>query len=509
MIQFDTLNLTKASENLRRYDCDCTTRQVSPVDIKSGTSPHSALMAPNLPNITLDQTLFDLYSLDGGKGHEVGFVMAVPPPGPQVAPSFPKPIKYAYQSPRYPKLDNDIYARICLGSAAQYHAFQTGPIPLYLFDVEPPKSGFFAKLTAVPGHREDAERVYSQLNAAQRPDVRFISEPSDIKRAGDTKLFSYTPLDILDGRTLTVDTDVHYKLLSKRTLAYAPLTSPRSDVIDSTLSHEEAKDPLLVASEVEKMLAPIRQRDLPFVVKVPQAVGGQGVFVLKDEADRADCIEGLQGETASMIRSINAANEHLNPACLILQDMLPGVPRGLNLFVTKTGRSVWVSCTEPILDERNYWSGAFVDFNRQKHWEEYYGETARQISKYVFDQGYYGPLGADIMLDENNKQHVIDLNVRLTGSYILGLMRNHFTSRGLNCASLLTPLAVRGDRNAFEEQFSKELEEGRLVITGWTHGRGGPGGIFKYSLGSLVVGGEDQTSMLAMMETVNAIRIRK
>lgn len=103
-------------------------------------------MAPTLPTITLDQTLFDLYSLDGGNGHEVGFVMAVPPPGPQVAPSFPKPVKYAYQSPRYPKLDNDIYARICLGSAAQYHAFQTGPIPLYLFDVEPPKSGFFAKL---------------------------------------------------------------------------------------------------------------------------------------------------------------------------------------------------------------------------------------------------------------------------------------------------------------------------------------------------------------------------
>ncbi|KUI61104.1 hypothetical protein VP1G_08281 [Cytospora mali] len=467
-------------------------------------------MSPTLPTVTLDRTLFDLYSLDGGNGRDVGLVMAVPPPGPQVAPSFPRPVKYAYQSPRYPKLGNEIFARICLGSAAQYHAFQAGPMPLYLFDVEPPKSSsFFSKLTAVPGHREDAERVYSQLSETQRPDVRFLSAPSDIKRAGNTKLISYTPLDILDRRSLTVNPEVHYKLLSKRTLAFAPLTSPKTEIIDAGLSCKQVDTPSLVSTEVARMIKPIEQRALPFVVKVPQAVGGQGVFVLKDEADRADCLEILREETTSMVKSINASNEHLKPACLILQEMLPGVPRGLNLFVTKTGRSIWISCTEPILDERNYWSGAFVDFNRQRHWEQVYGETAKQISQYVYEQGYYGPLGADIMLDENEKQHVIDLNVRLTGSYILGLMKTHFTTRGMNCASLLTPLAVKGDRNAFEEKFSKELEEGRLVIIGWTHGRGGPGNIFRYSLGSLVVGGEDQASMLAMMDTINAIRIRK
>lgn len=467
-------------------------------------------MSPILPTVTLDSTLFDLYSLDGGNCQDVGFVMAVPPPGPQVAPSFPRPSKYAYQSPRYPKLATDIYARICLGTAAQYHAFQTGPMPLYLFDVEPPKSsGLLAKLTAVPGHREDAQRVFSQLSETQRPDIRFLSAPSDIKRAGSTKLLSYTPLDILDGRSTSVSPEVHYTLLSKRTLAFAPLTSPKTDVIDTRLSHTQVKVPALVSAEVERMLAHIEHRALPFVVKVPQAVGGQGVFVLKNEADRADCLDVLREETTSMIQSINASNEHLKPACLILQEMLPSVPRGLNLFVTKTGRTIWISCTEPILDERNYWSGAMVDFNRQEHWEKVYGETARQISQYVFEQGYYGPLGADIMLDEDDKQHVIDLNVRLTGSYILGLMKTHFTTRGMNCASLLTPLAVKGDRNSFEEKFAKELEEGRLVIIGWTHGRGGPGNIFRYSLGSLVVGGEDRASLLATMDVVNAIRIRK
>lgn len=467
-------------------------------------------MSPTLPTVTLDKTLFDLYSLDGGNAQDVGFVMAIPPPGPQVAPSFPRPVKYAYQSPRYPKLGNDIFARICLGTASQYHAFQAGPMALYLFDVEPPKrSGFFAKITALPGHREDAERVYSQLPETQRPDVKFLSAPTDIKRAGNTNLISYTPLDIFDGRSMTVSPEVHYTLLSKRTLAFAPLTSPKTDIIDTKLSCTQVISPSLVSAEVARMLAPIEERALPFVVKVPQAVGGQGVFVLRDEADRVGCLETLRDETTSMIQNMNASNEKLKPACLILQEMLPGLPRGLNLFVTKTGRSIWISCTEPILDERNYWTGAFVDFTRQCHWEKVYGETARQISRYVYEQGYYGPLGADIMLDEKDKQHVIDLNVRLTGSYILGLMKAHFTTRGMNCASLLTPLAIRGDRNGFEERFAKELEEGRLVIIGWTHGRGGPGNMFKYSIGSLVVGGEDQASMLAMMVTVNAIRIRK
>lgn len=469
-------------------------------------------MAPTLPQIELDTTLAELYGLDGGDAREIVLVIAVPPPGGPVAASLPPNTKFPYQSPNYPKLGDDIYARVCLGAAPQHHGFVAGPMPVHLFDLD---KSTYESVTAlafnsVPSHRLDAERVYSQLAPKHRPRLGFISNPANFKTAPGEKIVTYTPLDCFEPHETVVDQAVHYELLSKRSLAAAGLPTPPTEVLECHLAVADVEDPWLVDEEAKRLVAAVRDRALPFVLKFPQSLAGQGVFVLRDEQDRARCLEGLENEVLSMIRTLTEESARLRPVSLILQDLLPGTAVAHSFFVTKTGRAVFTGCCEQVIDTRGNWNGAVIDYQRQEELQTLYGPTMDQIAAYVHSRGFYGPLGADIMLNDSGHQFVIDLNVRLTGSYVLGLLRGHFSARrGLHYASLLTPVAFRGDRDQFEGQFAAELTEGSIVIAGWCGGRGGPGGIFRYSIGSVVVGGRDQADLFALIERVNSISIKR
>lgn len=469
-------------------------------------------MAPTLPLIELDTTLAELYALDGGDAREIVLVIAVPPPGGPVAASLPPNSMFPYQAPNYPKLGDDVYAHICLGTAAQHHGFVAGPLPVHLFDLDKSTYESLVALAfnSVPGHRLDAERVYSQLVPGQRPRLSFISDPAHFKTAPGEKVVTYTPLDCCEPYETVVDQAVHYELLSKRSLAVAGLPTPPTEVVECRLGVADVEDPWLVDEEAKRLVAAVRDRALPFVLKFPQSLAGQGVFVLKDEPDRARCLEVLENEVLSMIRTLTAKSARLRPVSLILQDLLPGTAVAHSFFVTKTGRAVFVGCCEQVINTFGNWNGAAIDYQRQAELQALYAPTMDQIAAYVHSQGFYGPLGVDIMVDGSGSQFVIDLNVRLTGSYVLGLLRGHFSERrGLHHASLLTPIAFRGDRAHFEEQFAAELTEGRIVIAGWSSGRGGPGGIFRYSIGAVVVGGRDQPDLLALIERINSISIKR
>ncbi|OBT61810.1 hypothetical protein VE03_08766 [Pseudogymnoascus sp. 23342-1-I1] len=176
-----------------------------------------------------------------------------------------------------------------------------------------------------------------------------------------------------------------------------------SDISTASFTPAEVKDDFLVKRESSGFLNAVKNRVLPFLLKFPQYFAGYGDFVVSREPDRDACIEILQTKVDLMIRSFNASNTQFNPLSLILQDMLPGGAVAHNIFVTKTGRPIFIGCCEQVIDKHGNWSGAMADYKRQ---EELDGE-------YAFSKGYYEPMVADIMISED-QQFVIDLNVRVT-----------------------------------------------------------------------------------------------
>ncbi|KAL8730390.1 MAG: hypothetical protein Q9181_004687, partial [Wetmoreana brouardii] len=115
---------------------------------------------------------------------------------------------------------------------------------------------------------------------------------------------------------------------------------------------------------------------------------------------------------------------------------------------SRVGGAVFVSCAEQFLDEEGIYRGSVLDYHRQDEFEARYRAMIDQIAAHAHSQGFYGPMGADIMTDRDRKRFVVDLNVRLTGDFMMGPLRGHFLERwGLGLSYLITPLVILGNRD--------------------------------------------------------------
>lgn len=470
-------------------------------------------IAPAPPAVELDTTLRELYSLDDPHGQDIIQVYAIPSATTQMTSSIPLSTRFAYQSPRALKMDSNVLARTNLQAGPQSYGFVSGNMPLVLFDVD--AAGDEAAqvehmLSPVKTHQADAIKVFDQLAPAQRPELRFVSSPNDITTSPKDKFAIWNPMDCLTHLPHLFDPEMHYELLSKRGLAISGIPTPKSDVIDCNLQPEQVRDEGLLKDEVARMMKPVIERATPFVIKLPQSLGSQGVFVVQTDSEKQDAIESLTVEVKRMIQQINESNKHMRPASLVLQETVPGTAVALSLFVTKKGRAVFTGCTEQIFDNNGHWDGGCIDYKQQDNLRKQYADIAQEMATYMHQKGYYGPLGADVMTDGNCKQLVIDLNVRVPTSYPLGFLKKHFsTQRSLHDAALLYPLALKGTRDDFQRRFEKEIQEGKIVICGWCNGSGGPGGKYKYSISSVAVGGQNPAQLRQMIERINVDRVRK
>jgi hypothetical protein len=469
-------------------------------------------MRSTAPEIELPTTLADLYSLDGGNSDDVALAYAFPNPT-QVAASLPLSRKYAYQGPRTRKWAPDTLARITLACLAQYYGFIAGRMDLYLFDLDRTRmeklAETFSWTKPEPWHQSDARTVLQSLKPLQRPRLHFV-EDSDELAASDQQKAVITPMDFLDGHGPLVEQEAHWDLLSKRTLALSDLPSPPTQVIDTVLRAADKNDEVALENEIHRMLEPVALRPLPFVVKLPLGMGGHAVFIVKDAEKRQSCLKILREELPAMFQALTPMNEAKTPVSLLLQDMVDGPSDGVSIFVTKAGRPIYISTSEQILDGHDQWSGGYMDYSRQTALGERYRSTIDKVAAYVYSHGYYGPMGVDVMTDEHGQQLVVDMNVRQTGSYTLGLMKKHFyEQRNLPFAGLLVPLGILGTREHFEEKFATEIDAGTIVIASWCRGKAGPGALFTWSACGLLVGGKTRKEMEALMEKLYNMRAVK
>lgn len=463
------------------------------------------------PLVELDRTLYDLYALDGNNPDEVAVMLALVPPISPVSSALPESKKYPFQSPARPNLDKDLFARICLGNAAQNHGIAVGPMRMYFFDIDPPEYDVANNLVeSPPGPRTDAADVFSCLVPSQRPNLSFISSPSTFQADPGVQISPYPPQDFLDTHPTILSQESHYRLLSKRWLALSGLPTPKTILLDSNLTPADVLDDAKIAAETDRILTALRSHPVPFVIKFPQAVAGQGVFVIRDAASLAAAERAgrFAEEIPRMLRSVREDNAHLRVASLCLQDVVEGgTTRNLSIFVTKEGgRAVFLSCCEQFLDENGIWRSSIIDYERQEEFEGMYRGIMDQIAAYVHKRGFYGAMGGDVMTDGEGRQFVVDLNTRITGDVVMGPLRGHFYERrGLRYSYIISPIVMMGTKERFEKMFWPELMSGRLIICGWVRGRGGFFGKHEYSVGSVLLGGKDMEELLELVDRVSAV----
>lgn len=359
-----------------------------------------------------------------------------------------------------------------------------------------------------PTNRADAQRVYASIEKSQRPRLHFVEDASKFAALSKKKA-CVTPMDFLEGHDPLVDLAAQWDLLSKRSLALSNLPSPPTRVIDSELVPGNVVVEEEVQEEVARMLAPIETHGLPFVVKMPHGLGSHAVFMVRNEERRAMCLQVLRDELPLMLQTWTLTGDSKTPPSLLLQDLIPGPSLGVSIFITKKGRPIFISCVDQVLGDDDCWAGGLVDYTQQETLGEHYRETIDLVAAYVFERGYWGPMGVDVMTDEAGRQLIIDMNIRHTGDLTLGMMKHHFWEKNELPLAWLDPcVCVRGDRDQFEHAFQDEIASGVLVIAGWSHVHStGPEGDYVYSLCALLAGAKDKAQLQQIIDLVALQRL--
>jgi hypothetical protein len=295
--------------------------------------------------IELDCTLKQLYDLDSTNDGPIYLVYAIPTATVQMSRGIPISTKYAYQDPLAHK-DTDIQARIFTQVVPQLFGMIAGKMNLIMFDLDASESSH----NIDPQARIDTAEVMEQLAEHQRPMTMYVRNASDIVLPPTALLAVANPMDCLEHIPATVPAESHYRALSKRDLVLSGLLTPPSVIVDTILDADQVLDPSLRAAEVSRMLHTIEEKPPSYVVKLPQALSGQGTFLIRNKAERSEALAVLGPKVDRMLRQLNRANSHLHPASFILQEMVAGSAMAISLFVPKSGDPVMTSCCDQFID---------------------------------------------------------------------------------------------------------------------------------------------------------------
>lgn len=386
-----------------------------------------------------------------------------------------------------------------------------------------------------------------------------------VKKLGIDRLAVKIMLDDLDELdsnkgVMVVDQETQWFLNSKAGLAESGLPTPKAEVVDvqghvptsAAECCEVCKEEDQVAKggmrfvpagctgprgrwvneQIHNIIAKVEQRQVPFVFKTQQTFGGAGTWVVNSDAKKRALIKELTDAETGVLRKllsqVTAKNAHLKPASIVLSEMVrdPVGDYGVTFLVGKGGQATFLAASEQMINEDNAWVGSTINYSKQDALKQKFEAIMRQTAEWVGGRhGYIGPVGIDILetkdvpkgeLEELQKngvsetddgqktaQYIVDLNVRTSGSLALPLLKGHFTSRGLTCASSFST-TVKGSRVEFMETWREEFESGRMLIMAWYEDNNATGNGEKdvKSIGDVVVGGKDERDLQDLMKRV-------
>ncbi|RDL35778.1 uncharacterized protein BP5553_06390 [Venustampulla echinocandica] len=443
--------------------------------------------------ITLDYTLRDLYAIDN-EGEPIPTLIYDTQPTENCGKTSSGKFTY-HTCLQSGETTTDASKALFFKCLVQRRAFLSGSMPVIILNItseqkRPDKSVYQDQL--------DMYRNFAQLRLDQQPTASFAENADHIALHQKTPLVVARPTDYVSHLPSVVEPEMHYELLSKRGLARSGLPTPPSLVIDPLLLVDHLRDPAGLQHEIERITNHLDIHRIPFVVKLPQSLSGHGTFTVLSEAERKQVKAVFGARIRKMLEGINASNYHLHPSSVVLQDYIQGPEMALSLFVTRMGRPIFISCCKQRFDEQGHWVGGSISYAQQSSLHQTYAKTIEKVAQFLHKKGYYGAAGVDVITDSLGKHYVVDLNARITGTYQLGLLSEHFVQRGLETAKLMAGYFPY-PRTTFEKAFCREIQDGSLVITGWAHDDS-----MQLSYGAITAGGRKFSDTDGLLARVRA-----
>lgn len=278
-----------------------------------------------------------------------------------------------------------------------------------------------------------------------------------------------------------------YKLNSKRWLADCDLKSANDHIVDVEIACPKNTSGTSqwyfcgpqcsscasgVNQEIARVQNMIKQRTLPFVLKLTQSLSSVGTNIVTTEEERSELLDKITAYLRTYLPRITLANAHLHTSSLILSDHIPGSTMALNFHVRRDGSVVFLGACHQLATGESGRQATAITYADQGELEKKYRGVLGKIGRVLNAEGYYGPCGADIMEDPDKSGEealfTIDLNVRTPLSLVLYLLRGYFQGFGLGMSLVYECVMLRIGRDEMERVFQKEFTEGRIVLLGST-----------------------------------------
>ncbi|KAL2073026.1 hypothetical protein VTL71DRAFT_10350 [Oculimacula yallundae] len=340
------------------------------------------------------------------------------------------------------------------------------------------------------------EDSLKSLDASQRPSLSFMAQrelPTMAKQIGKNGLLAlHVAIDGIPEKKCLISPDLHYQLMSKRKLASSGLQTPRCEIIDLGTDAEIEKrksdaedisqnqDYLLDAAIITRfrddVTRAVRSRNGRFVMKLQQTAGGVGSSIVRSGNDQAKLLARLPIILDYILGQTNVENLELRPSSIIISDFVtsnqdPPTGHAISIFVHRNLAPDFFCCATENMSDNDVWEGASIDYTQQIQLQAQFQPRINEVSQYLQDKGYFGPVGIDIMVDTTGKQWIVDLNVRAPESMVLGLLQGHLWKNGqvegFRFAKLISVLETNKTKAEFLEEFKVLLQHGSIVLFAW------------------------------------------
>ena len=207
------------------------------------------------------------------------------------------------------------------------------------------------------------------LGASARPNwVDFDQLP-------DRQFIVLFPHQTLSAERQVVDPDVNYFLHSKQVI----------EQVDCSQARVFAK------------------AQYPCIAKISHGYAGLGNFVLKNSHDEQRMNDWLQDRWPDAEVVYNS----------IIKDVVGDF--GVQFYLAKDGAVRWLGLTQQNFEESGKWCGGTYSIGSQLPLMDRFHPIIVSVAKYLADQGYFGVVGIDILVDGQGESFLVDVNPRLTG----------------------------------------------------------------------------------------------
>lgn len=192
------------------------------------------------------------------------------------------------------------------------------------------------------------------------------------------------PFDRLKPEKHAVDPDVHYRLLSKVTLASLGVQCPKYSSYN--LHQVNFKDIHL-------------PEQFPYLIKTSHGLSGEGTYIIRSASDLNYCLEELKKYLDIKLLDTIVVSQFVKN---VVQNYC------VQFYISKVGDIALIGTTSQLVTPEGSYLGGLIHY-RETDMKKFFGMIAA-VGQYAHQQGYFGVIGFDVLEDRDGQLYAIDAN---------------------------------------------------------------------------------------------------